>query len=127
MEEVQLFIYGLALGITGGLFLGLYLGRKGERNKEKNMRKWETTREKGMGHFILIYGVLIWGGLTGITTFIILELFDPSSLWLMHLTFNMTLFPLGGLLWGWLVWRSAEKTYTAWKRETSISKESLIL
>ncbi|MGA1866856.1 MAG: hypothetical protein ACMUFK_05250 [Thermoplasmatota archaeon] len=119
MEALLRFIiYGIMLGIMAGFFLGYYLGRRDERKRDMIMKKWEITRDKGQRHFILIKGVLLWGGLTGLFSFILTELMDPSPLWMLHLVMNMTLFPLGGILWGWLVWRSLEKKYRIWNIES---------
>ncbi|MBN1540300.1 MAG: hypothetical protein JW939_09170 [Candidatus Thermoplasmatota archaeon] len=126
-EALTILVSGIGLGIMAGFFLGYYLGRRNERNFNRNMKKWERTREKGQGHFILTKGILLWGGLTGMTSFILVELLEPSPLWMLHLFMNMTLFPLGGILWGRLVWRSAEKKYYEWLMERSLSRNPLVL
>ena len=88
--------------------------RESDRLRRKNIAAWETTRAKGMGNFILFKGALLWGGFM----FVTMGLLFP---WVRHstrefttlgLTISLVLWPLGGALWGALVWWFAERSYS---------------
>jgi hypothetical protein len=92
--------------------------------KNKNWDKWEITRAKGMWNYILIYGVLAWGLMTGLLFGISFPLYMmlcgselnlPRSAFL--LTVSLILFPIGGIVWGYCMWIFVEKAY--WENKAS--------
>jgi hypothetical protein len=65
----------------------------------KRLKKWENMRKKGMTRFVLLYGVLFWGGLTGIVAMFFL---GPIAL---------LVFPIGGIFFGIFIWNIGESKY----------------
>lgn len=89
--------------------------------QEQRMQRWEITRRKGRGRFILVWGVLAWGIGTGITSSLMIYLFMN---YLRPGLFKVSsLFPLavaclvGGIFWGYFMWRIAEKAFLAHHEE----------
>ena len=64
-----------------------------------------------MIRFILVFGVLIWGILTGGLFAFIFPLISGESHDLKSVLLPMILFPFGGILWGWLMWKVSESSY----------------
>ena len=81
---------------------------------EQNMQRWETLRSKGMPSFILRYGVLGWGLTTGIL--FLLYVWSPLSTepepfsWLLMVRVLVS-FPIGGIVWGYVMWLFSEWRY----------------
>lgn len=65
----------------------------------KRLNKWEKIRNKGKMRYILLYGVLFWGGLTGI---IMSFFFSPLAL---------LVFLIGGIFFGIWTWNKSESLY----------------
>jgi len=80
----------------------------------KHVEKWEKTRTIGFLKFIIIYGALSWGILSGLFYFLITRIFQPSTPVVKNLIVSLILFPVAGLLWGMTMWYIGEKRY---KRE----------
>lgn len=55
--------------------------------------------------------MLLWGLSTGVLWFGVTQFFMPQSPWLLRAFLALILFPLGGILWGTWVWKSAEKKF----------------
>lgn len=71
---------------------------RGKKNKF-DPDKWSKIRSKGKARYVLLYGVLLWGGLTGILMSFVIT---PIAL---------VLFPLGGIVFGMWTWSIGEKRY----------------
>jgi len=75
---------------------------------------WERLRKKGLFKFILIHGMLLWGG--GMALFMNLYfVFRLNYPWTPTLYFVTPIFLLGGLVFGFLLWQILEKRYQALK------------
>ena len=92
--------------------------------KNKNWDKWEITRAKGMWNFILTYGSLRWGLMTGLLfgiSFPLCMMLCGSEFHLLRsaflLTASLILFPIGGIVWGYCMWIFMEKAY--WENKAS--------
>ena len=76
-----------------------------------NLEKWKIVREKGRGHFILVTGLLVWGISTAIGWSVIMQIIDPQEpIWLRPLV-ALVAFPIGGIVWAYIVWTTHEKKY----------------
>jgi len=78
--------------------------------KDDQIKKWESTREKGLLHFVLIRGVLLWG----LPMFIFMAFIGKpfsngftSSTALVH----YVVWPVAGVLFGLLTWCMSERMY----------------
>ncbi len=79
---------------------------------ERTHRDWSATRARGKWRFILARGALV-----GAAMFLVMGVLIP---WSTHSASEFTprgyivdaiVFPLGGLAWGWLVWRLSERNF----------------
>ncbi|NQU21569.1 MAG: hypothetical protein HQ567_09815 [Candidatus Nealsonbacteria bacterium] len=72
--------------------------------------RWEKIRARGPWPFILRYGVLYWGIGTGLLFSIVFPIAANDDASFMNvLPLAIPLFCLGGLLWGFLMWKFMEK------------------
>ena len=69
---------------------------------QSQREKWERTRAKGMWHFVLLYGVLCWGGIMSL----IFALYRPEMM-----KINIPIYLAGGLIFGLGCWFYAEYRY----------------
>ena len=85
---------------------------------EKSLKAWEAMRAGGKWKFIFLKGVLYWGG----SMFVVMGLAFPA---LMHpanafsprlLIVNALVWPIGGFLWGALVWFLLERKFAKLQR-----------
>ena len=85
---------------------------------EKNIKAWEATRAKGKWHFILIKGVLIWGGLMFLGMGLLYPYLRHSTrAFTLHmLAINAVVYLIGGFVFGALVWLLAERNYAKRQR-----------
>ena len=79
--------------------------------------RWRKMREMGRGRYTFIYGVLLWGISSGI-------LWAVAMSWLMgwerlpiYVIGALVAFPIGGVLWGRMMWRILEARYEATLQE----------
>ncbi len=79
--------------------------------------QWHKSRRMGRERFVLTYGVLYWGVLTGLlwvaafggyTVLVEGEAWDSA---LDILPFGLTCFPIGGIAFGYSLWWWTERTY----------------
>ena len=78
-------------------------------SKQKRLKNWEATRERGMWRFILVNGIIGWGLTTAVLGLFIMSFVTPGFNTKTNISQALIIFPLGGILWGWLVWRHLEK------------------
>jgi hypothetical protein len=76
-------------------------------------RRWPAIRAKGRAHFVLVRGVLLWGGL--MTTAVYVMLLASSSTRILHFGAVFPLVPLlclpAGAFWGLLSWHWNDYLY----------------
>ena len=77
--------------------------------------KWENLRKRGPAHFVLFWGVAVWGIGTAILWSLLMWLASDLEISQL-LPLALVLFPIGGLLWGSFIWWFAERKY---KRQIS--------
>lgn len=72
-----------------------------QMNQEQRER-WERTRAKGMWHFVLLYGVLCWGGIMSLVP----ALYRPERMMI-----TIPVYLVSGLVFGLACWFYAEYLY----------------
>ena len=77
------------------------------------LRKWEKTRKIGFLRYVLVYGVLFWGGLSGVLFSVMKVLTEPSIAFLSSVTYALPIFMVGGIFFGASMWRVREWQYRA--------------
>ncbi|MDE2427150.1 MAG: hypothetical protein KGM99_00380 [Burkholderiales bacterium] len=80
-------------------------------SKEKRLQRWANTRRKGLWRFILMNGVLGWGVTTAILWSIFMSMTSQNFDFKTRFPLALVIFPLGGIFWGYFVWRETEKLY----------------
>lgn len=77
---------------------------------EKQLARWARTREKGMFHFVALYGVLFAAWLSFVTSFFdyftSYRGFHPEDL-----TTEVPIYLISGLITGTAIWIIAERDY----------------
>lgn len=74
---------------------------------QKQKEQWERTRTKGMWRFVLLYGVLVWGGAMSITTWIIAMLVNGQD----NVSIRVPIFLVSGIVFGLGCWFVGEYKY----------------
>lgn len=87
---------------------------------DSQLKSWEKTRLKGKRHFILYRGVLGWG----LYMFFVMTFYSHlkavdfkfsalnfNSISLSIVVINITVWMIGGFLYGWWTWSLSEKSY----------------
>jgi hypothetical protein len=64
--------------------------------------KWEKTRAKGMWHFVLVYGVLCWGGFMAVAMSVVSRA---------HLGITIPIYLFSGFVFGLVCWLAGEYKY----------------
>ena len=87
---------------------------------DKNQKAWRSTRAKGKPHFVLVMGVLAWGG----PMFLIMAggpaLFGwpyPVTATLWYWIGHTALWAVAGLLYGLWVWHASERKFERYERD----------
>jgi hypothetical protein len=78
---------------------------------EKQLARWAKVREKGRARYILLYGVLFWGVLTGALWAVAMAAVQGWDRLPTYLAFGLIGFPIGGVLFGAWTWKIAEARY----------------
>lgn len=85
---------------------------------DQRFQYWEQTRTQGPWRFILLHGVLVWGLRSALLFAVVWILFSgevPQGVpKVVILAVSMTLFPVGGVVLGQILWWASEKSYQAW-------------
>jgi hypothetical protein len=84
---------------------------------EKWAEKWSKTRQMGKRKFVIIYGLLLFGGLYAIMSLALDELFPQENSWLDRPIHAYIFFVFMGLLFGILNWYFAEKRYAKYLKK----------
>lgn len=74
--------------------------------------QWAKTHAKGRWHFILIQGVLLWGGVTAVLWSAFMSVFSDQG-FIGVVVIALPLFMAGGFFWGLFMWRSTHRRYEA--------------
>ncbi|MED0685576.1 hypothetical protein [Anoxybacillus ayderensis] len=86
------------------------------------MRNWEEVRAKGKVNYIIKYGVIGWGMITGLAVGIFTEinaLFEQEySRFLTSLSISLAVFSVFGILFGQIMWYFGEKKYNYNKKNS---------
>jgi len=83
--------------------------------------RWEKTRARGKLRFMLLNGVLMWGGfmilfLNGLHSFV---LHDPSER--AYFVTSLVVWPFAGLLFGLLTWNRTEASYHHFRSQEELN------
>ena len=70
--------------------------------------KWAKTSKLGRTRFVWRYGVFGWGVTTAIVFSLILGIQNGWDGFLFQLIPALIIFPLGGILWGRIMWKLLE-------------------
>ncbi len=87
----------------------------------EGMERWRRFRAKGRLHFVLVWGVLFWGGLM----FLIMGLgmsaakFGVDGITARLVAFNVFAWISGGVLFGMLTWHLSEKAFHLYETNRS--------
>jgi hypothetical protein len=87
---------------------------KGQRAamSETTLRGWAKTRTLGQSAFILKYGILGWGVPTAILWSVLVAADEGLAALPILLLFALTLFPVGGYVFGRVLWAVLERSHT---------------
>lgn len=77
----------------------------------REWRKWASIRARGSSRFILLAGVLGWGLPVAILWAAITSRMASVEEFASYLIPAIVLFPLGGYLWGLLMWKWMERRF----------------
>jgi len=70
---------------------------------------WEKIRAQGQIRFIILYGMLIWGGSTALGASLLIWLFAPTVKLATFSALALGIFPLFGTLLAISIWRECEQ------------------
>lgn len=89
------------------------MSRYGDWTKTWVARRWPAIRAKGRAHFLLVRGMLAWGGAMFVVALIALWLTRAS---LRHplpemIAVAFALCAISGIVWGAVTWHSNEKIF----------------
>ena len=77
----------------------------------KHLQRWETVRQKGAPHYILLAGVLAYG----VTMFVLMTFFvnrrPDQPLTPVRIAISAVIWMLAGALFGWIMWKLNERRY----------------
>lgn len=73
------------------------------------MGDWTQTRKKGKKRFILVYGVLFFGLLSGVLFQVIQYFVFSKPITITGVIIPMILFPVCGYFWGKVMWNRNER------------------
>ena len=77
---------------------------------QKQRAKWERTGAKGMWRFVLLYGVLLWGGFM-IIAMSVYDFFFSRSRFVDNLSITVPTFLVAGFVFGLAIWFNGEYKY----------------
>ncbi|HYN62960.1 MAG TPA: hypothetical protein VES36_00030 [Candidatus Limnocylindrales bacterium] len=84
---------------------------------DRRAQGWGRLRQRGQLRFILVHGVVVWGGATAVITAAFSALIGSERAFVEQLGINLIGFPLaGGIVYGPLVWATAEYQYERWQQ-----------
>lgn len=89
----------------------------------KKYRRWEKQREKGQLKFILINGVLCWGGFMSVFMNLYYYLRN-GTVTIDSIAVNSFIFLVMGIIWGALTWAMSENSYQKHLKNKNQSNQS---
>ena len=89
---------------------------------QKQKAKWERTRVKGMWRFVLLYGVLFWGGFMIVITSVYSMI--VGAFVYNNLKFNVPVFLVSGFVFGLAVWLVGEYMYRKSSNDASSDRRT---
>ncbi len=90
---------------------------------EKQCLRWEKDRKRGQLFYILVWGILFFGGVMLIFD-VCLGVFDKHKPLLSSVdSFQAVVDIVVGVLFGWLTWRSNENRYRKYLAQESSANE----
>lgn len=75
------------------------------------MKIWEKTRKMGKINYIILYGVLIWGIVAGLSFPFIQWIFLKQPLELHRFVMSLIVFQIIGIFVGNALWNKSERMY----------------
>jgi drug/metabolite transporter (DMT)-like permease len=86
---------------------------------EKKAKTWGRTRKMGKTRYVIVYGVLIWGIVAGLTF--------PFIQWILfnqppeppHFVLSLIVFQITGIFVGIITWNKSERMYLQFLHENS--------
>ncbi len=89
------------------------IGESAEWYKRTQNKVWEYLHRQGKARFILLYGVLLWGGIMFIAMTLLESRRGPgalSGIWtVIWVALQLCLYFGGGYISGFLMWRRIER------------------
>lgn len=84
---------------------------------EKHFQEWEGVRKKGQWRYVLVIGVLCWGGFMMVAMAFVNAPFSEGIHSARAIT-HCVVWPLSGLLFGFVMWWKNEKSYKNYMSES---------
>lgn len=81
-----------------------------DAKREAAVARWQKIRERGPLRFILLRGVLGWGVTTAVLWCALMALFTDKD-WVQLMTVALVGFPVGGVVWGTVMWCVGERQF----------------
>ena len=87
----------------------------GSRAERWVAQKWPAIRARGMWHFVLLKGIVFWGGLmfAFLAIMMLLQFGAAHPKFPLLLAVALPLCAIGGLVWGLLTWFFNERIFRA--------------
>lgn len=76
--------------------------------------QWAITRAKGRWHFIFVWGVLFWGGVTAGLWSAFMSVFSDQG-FVGVVMIALPIFMIGGFVWGLLMWTGTNRSYAKYQ------------
>ena len=86
------------------------------------LARWARIRRKGPLRFILLRGVLGWGLVAALVYSLVMWAVAGANLRVL-LPLSMVIFPIGGVLWGAVMWWFLERRYQREARPGAAGEE----
>lgn len=80
-------------------------------------KKLAAINRKGFTRFVLVHGVIGWGVGTALLFSLIMWIFKNESI-LHFLSISLIVFPIGGILWGSVMWVVINRKYKRHLRQS---------
>jgi len=84
---------------------------------EHKVAQWEETRGRGIFRFILIHGILGWGGSLAVIISIVRAVSDPRFRTFDMVWPNFVMFPIFGVFYAVMMWVLSEQKYRSYQDE----------